>query len=71
MKSSKFGPIICKDTNILASYIPMRNVTSAVTTESKSDHSLCSYCHRIKPCRSPNNICTECINQMRLRSSLD
>ena len=49
----------------------IRNMISSMIAESESDYTLCSYCHRIKPCRGPNNICTECINQMRVSASLD
>jgi hypothetical protein len=35
-----------------------------VKAESEDTYTLCSYCHRMRPCSGPNNICTECTNQM-------
>jgi hypothetical protein len=67
----RFWSIIYKDTNTVASYAIIRNMISSVRAESEDEYKLCSYCHRIRPCRGPNNICTECINEMRVSASLD
>lgn len=44
---------------------------STTTTKSVDSFALCSYCHKIKRCKGPNNICTECINEMKVSASLN